>query len=173
MIKMDMATYLGPATITETEEKRVRLSLPEQEEAWAALALSGPYQPVNGDQVLAIGYEENMYVIGILQGSGETILTAPGNIQLNAPRGTIDLSSGKGIRIQGPEVHLQANRLRLIAENVSETFGNVLRKVRDTLKVRARRIQTRTEESWSLRAGRIEEKAKGSVRIDGESINLG
>ena len=51
-LTVEHGTYLGPARVTQVEERRVELAFPDQQ-VWAQLALAYPYQPVVGDSVLA------------------------------------------------------------------------------------------------------------------------
>ena len=49
----------------------------------------------------------------------------------------------------------------------------VWRRVRQTFQLRAGRVRQVVEEGYSLRAGRIVERARKDVKIDGERIDLG
>ncbi len=169
---VEQSTYLGPARVLEAAGRRVRLALHESE-PWATLALAYPYQPVPGDIVLTIGEYDAYWVIGIVQGAGATTFVAPGSIAFSAPCGTIDLSAGQGVRITAPEVEVKAGRLRLTARRAVERFGEACRWVRETFQLRAGRTRTVVREECTLHAGTLAERARGTVSIDGEKINLG
>ncbi len=169
---VEQSTYLGPARVLEAAGRRVRLALHESE-PWATLALAYPYQPVAGDVVLTAGDGDAYWVIGVLQGTGLTTFVAPGSIALSAPTGWIDLSAGQGVRIVAPDVEVKAGRLRLAARRVVERFGEACRWVRETFQLRAGRTRTVVQEECTLHAGSIAERARGTVAIDGEKINLG
>jgi hypothetical protein len=169
---LQLSTYLGPARVVQAGDGRVRLRLHDQE-VWATVALAYPYQPAAGDRVLAIGQDEAWYVIGVLQGSGTTTLSVPGDLDLRAPRGAIRLHAGTEVSVQGPVVRLKAHRLEVFARSVKERFRNALRWVQQTFRLHADRVVTRVDADYRLNAGRIKEKAKGTVQIDGERIDLG
>ena len=165
-------TYLGPAKIGVAAGRRVRLDFPDQQ-VWALLALATHYEPVAGDRVLAISQDENWYVIGVLEGKGLTRLTAPGDLEICAPRGKISLTSAESVSIQSPEVKLTANKLELFAKSVFQRFSDVTMWVKKTFDIRADRIQTRVESTFDLKAKRIVQRAEEDVKIDGQKIRLG
>jgi hypothetical protein len=163
---------LGPATILAVEEGRVRLST-EDGQAWGTLALAFPYKPVAGDTVLAIGQDKAWYVIGVLKGRGVSSFVAPADLEFRAPNGSIGLIAAEGVRIQAPDVEVEADRLELAARTVFERFVRAYRRVAEAFHLRAGSVKTTVEETWDVRAGRITERADGDVRIDGEKIHLG
>jgi hypothetical protein len=166
------SSYLGPARVTQVTERRVRLRLQDQE-LWATVALAFPYELALEDRVLVIGQDDQWYVIGLLEGRGTTKLIVPGDLELRAPRGAIRLSAGKRIEVAGPLVAIKAGRLRLMAHSVRERFARATRWVRETASVQAERLLTKVNGDYRLHAGRIKEKARGRVQIDGEKIDLG
>lgn len=170
---LETTTYLGPARILEVDGNRIQVSLPEGEEACALMALASPYAPVAGDVVLTIGHEGNYFVIGVLQGTGKTTFTVPGDLELRAPRGTINLVSGKGVGIRAPQFSVKAGKIRILARSIAEKFTSAMRRVTDLLQIRAGRMRTISENQYTVRAGRIVQRAKGDVKIDGKKINLG
>ena len=168
-----LSTYLGPARVIEARNGLLHVSLPEDETAWAAPALAFPYEPEAGDLVLAIGEQDNYYVIGVLQGTGRTVFTAPGDLEFRAPKGVINLVSTRGVKIQAPEVEVKAGKIRMMARTITEAFTNAYRRVRDTFQLRAGRYRTRVNGRYTVHAGEISERAKDGVRIDGRKINIG
>jgi hypothetical protein len=177
LTSLDINAYLGPARITQVADRqvadrRVRLQLHDQQ-MWAELALALPYRPAVGDRVLAIGQDGAWYVIGVLEGSGTTTLTVPGDFEVQAPRGAIRLVAGTEVAVQGPVMRLKAHRLEVIAGVLKERFQQAARWVQQTFRVHADRMVTRVKSDYRLNAERIKEKAKGTVDIDGERINLG
>ena len=168
----ELSAKVGPAQVLEVEDRRVRLRI-DGEVAWADLALAFPYHPAAGDLVLALGQEESWYVIGVLRGRGVTAFTAPGDLELSAPNGSIGLTASGGVRIEAPQVALKADRLELAARSVFERFVQAYRRVAGAFQMRAGRVRTVVAEAWDLRAGRIAERADADVRIDGDKIHLG
>jgi Protein of unknown function (DUF3540). len=164
--------YCGPATVLEAGPSALKLLLPGQE-ARAELALAYPYQPQVNDLVLALGSPDgDMYVVGVLQGKGRTRLCVEGDLELEA-RGRLELRGHAGVRIEGEHVSVSAGRYELSARSVIERLGNVYRWATGVITTYATRTRTVVEESATLAAGRIVEKAKADVTIDGERIRLG
>jgi hypothetical protein len=166
------STYLGPARVAEVADRRARLLLHDQE-FWAVVALAFPYQVTVGDTVLVIGQDDGWYVIGVLRGSGKTTLTVPGDLELRAPHGAIELHAARRVCLRGPVVRLAAGRLELVARSAWERFTRAARWVQETFRVQADRVLTNAHSEYRLKAGSIKEKADGFVQIDGEKILLG
>jgi hypothetical protein len=172
LLELEHGTQLGPARVVRAAGPRVQIERPD-EIVWAVSALAFPYEFVAGDEVLAIGQGRSWYVIGLLRGSGKTSFTAPGDLELRAPRGKIDLISGEGVRIQSPDVAITAKRLELAANTVFERFVSATRWIKDAWQLRAGRIRTRVDATYDLKAERIVERAEADVKIDGQKIHLG
>jgi hypothetical protein len=171
-LNLDQGTYLGPARVLQSSGNRVQLEFPDAL-PWARLALAFPYEPAIGDVVLAAGKGQTWYVIGVLQGTGKTSFSVPGDFEILAPRGRIHLLAGKGFQLKSPEVKITAGKLELVARRVLERFENAARWVKQTLQLRAGRVRTDVEKEYQVRAGRIIERAREDVTIDGNKINLG
>jgi hypothetical protein len=171
-LHLDQNTYLGPARVHQASGQRVQLEFPD-ELPWALLALAYPYQPAVGDVVLAAGQGQNWYVIGVLQGTGKTTLTVPGDFEVAAPRGRISLIAGKGFHLKSPDVKITAGKLEIVARQLRERFTEARRWVKETFHLCARDIRTEVEGDYQLRAGRIHERAEEDVKIDGNKIHLG
>lgn len=169
---LEQGTYLGPARVRRVTGNRVQLEFPD-ELPWAMLALAYPYQPAVGDTVLAVGQGQNWYVIGVLQGTGKTTLLVPGDFEVLAPKGRINLIAGKGFQVKSPEVRITAGKLDLIAKRISERFFDATRWVKNAWQIRAGRVRTETEGCYQVKARRIIERAEEDVRIDGDKIHLG
>ncbi len=164
--------YLGPALVINTNGRLILLDLPENE-VWAFNAVSFPYSPHVGDKVLAIGREGSFYVIGVLVSSGKTTFTAPGDMEFRAPHGQIDMVSSEAVHIRSPEMKVISHSIELVACSLVEKYENAKRWVKHALSVRAGSARTVVDSTYKIRAGRIVEKAKGEVKIDGDKIHLG
>jgi len=164
--------YLGPATVLAASDGDVDLELPEGRRT-ARLALSQSYAPEVGDTVLAVCREEEWFVIGLIQGTGTTTFTAPGDVELQAPRGRIEILARDGIVLESDLVEIVATRLELTARHVIERFHSVTQWITDSLHRRLGRMHTTVEGDCQLRAGRITEIADEDVAIDGRTIHLG
>jgi hypothetical protein len=172
MIALETQSYLGPASVLKAEGKRFQLDVGAHY-CWAQSALAFPYVPAVGDIVLAIGRDDQWYVIGVLSGRGTTTLSVPGDLHVQAPRGTIEFSAARGIRMKSPTVKIMAESLELLAKSLFESVTSATRWVQETLQLRVGRLRTRVEHEYDLKAAKIKERADGDVRIDGQKIHLG
>lgn len=171
-LELQQQTLLSPARVLGVEGNRVQLELPDGL-AWAVVALAYPYEPVSGDTVLAIGQEEEWYVIGVLQGSGKTSMTVPGDLCIRAPFGAIELTAARSVKIKSPAVQITAGKLELLARSVVERFTHAQRWVTETFQIRSGRLRARVKGAYDIKADRILERADGDVKIDGRQIKLG
>jgi hypothetical protein len=171
-VALEQSTYLGPARVHRVTGSQIQLEFPD-ELPWATLALAYPYRPAVGDTVLAAGQGQNWYVIGVLQGTGKTTLMVPGDFEVLAPKGRINLIAGKGFCVKSPDVKITAGNLELVAKRISEHFSDATRWVKNAWKIRAGRVRTEAEADYQVKARRIIERAEEDVRIDGEKIHLG
>lgn len=172
LLELEQQTRLTPARVLCTEDNRVQLELPD-ERAWAVVALAYPYEPVRGDTVLAIGQDGAWYVIGVLQGSGKTSMTVPGDLCIRAPFGAIELTAAQCVKIKSPAVQIVAGKLELLARSVVERFTHARRWVTETFEIRTGRLRTRVKGTFDLKADRILERADGDIKIDGRQVKLG
>ena len=163
---------LGPAGVIEVAGDRVLLELRDGR-AWALVALAYPYQTMPGDLVLAISQGEACYVIGVLQGTGRTTITVTADLEISTPRGSIQLSSAKGIRLCSSAIKITSITLELVARTLSERFENARRWVKEAFQLRAGRLRTLVDSDYRVKAGRILERAQDDVKIDGRKIYLG
>lgn len=164
--------YCGPAIVVEVDGRSLRLQLPGRE-ALATVALGYPYEPQPNDLVLALGPATgDLYVVGVLPGSAPTRWRVEGDLHLEAT-GRLQLRGGSGVNIGGKHVSVTAERYELLARSVVERLGSVYRWAQGVIMTSARRTRTVVEEGATLAAGRIVEKAKKEVVIDGEQIRLG
>jgi hypothetical protein len=164
--------YLGPAIVIKTDRRMLMIALPD-ENIWAHNAVSFPYQAEMGDKVLAIGRGDAFYIIGVLEGRGKSIFTAPGDLEIRTPRGKIDLVSSEGLNIRTSEMKVVSKSIEFVASSILEKYENAKRWVRQAFHLRAGSARTVVESTYKLRAERIVEKAKGEFKVDGEKIHLG
>jgi hypothetical protein len=142
-------------------------------QVWAESAVAHCYEPVPGDLVLAIGQRGCHYVVGVIQGTGNWRITAPGNVEIRAPRGRIGLVARHGVHLEGDELSLTAGRLTVVANTLIERLAEATRWVRGACQVRAGRMRLAVEDDYRLKAGRIHQRADHDVKIDGSKIHLG
>lgn len=164
--------YCGPATVLEVGDSSLKLQLPGRQ-ARAELALAYPYEPQRDDLVLALSAGDGeVYVVGVLQGKGRTRLCVEGDLQVEAS-GRLSLRGHAGVAIESPQVTITAERYQVFARSMVERLGNAYRWARGAVITFAGRTRTVVERDATLTAGRIVEKAKQDVVIDGEKIRLG
>ena len=171
-LELEGSTYLGPAEVRQVADNRIQLEFPDQL-VWAFSALASSYQPVPGDTVLAVGQSGAWYVIGVLQGSGKTVFTVPGNFEIMAPRGTISLTAAKAVHLKSADVKITAKKLELVAQSIFERFTDATRWVKQAFQIRAGRVNAVVRSDYRVKAERIIERAEGDVKIDGRKIHLG
>ena len=164
--------YLGPARVGEVGRDRMLLVFPDQK-VWATLALAVPYRPAPGDKVLAIAQHNQWYVIGVLEGTGVTSITVPGNLELHAPHGEIRLNSACGVRIKSSLVEIATKKLDLTADRVVEKFQRVRRSVAGAYEITAGSLKAVVQKTLRLKGNRIVQRAKADVKIDGQQVRLG
>jgi len=167
------ASYLGPAEVTAVDLHDLTVRIGPEHEVDARLALAFPYEPVQGDLVLAIGHDDYYYVIGVLQGSGRTELAFQGDVALRAVGGRLDLHADDGVQVCSPEVEIRTGRLRVIAESLVEKVNRSYQRVRELLTCRVGRMHTVVDDSSISKARRTTILSDENVTINGKQINLG
>jgi hypothetical protein len=174
VIETEQAVELAPARVRAIAGDRLKVRwLEGEQDLWARSALALAYTPQVGDTVLVIGGGGAHYVIGVLEGTGTATLTVPADLELRAPRGSIQLVSGRGVRIAAPRIGLHSHRLDVIAQVLRERLVNAQRWVREAVHIRAGRIKTVAAGNYDLKAERVRERATKDVHIDGTKIHLG
>lgn len=174
MITCDSATgvYMGPARVLEALPGVARVLIGDSER-WAALALASPYQVAAGDTVVVLAQEERCYLIGVLQGTGATVFRFPGDLELQALRGTVRVTAGKGIDLRSPEIGLEGDRVEVRAHTFVEKIVDAYRWIKGLLQIQAGRARTVVEDTNYQKAGQQVLLADRDVKIDGEQIRLG
>lgn len=174
MLQQDTGLYLGPATVCRATGRRVQLRRPEQaREEWAELALAFPYQPIAGDVVLVAAQEERVYVIGVLQGRGPSVLAFPGDVTLSAPQGSIHFDAAKAVTTTAPAVEVRADSMDIEAKSLVQRFGSAFQWVKDLFETKSGRTRIVTEGTHLQIAERTFIRSEKESKIDGEKIYLG
>jgi Protein of unknown function (DUF3540) len=164
-------TYLGQATVLRIESERVLLALPYGD-AWARSALAYPYHPALGDVVLVVGDEDAAYIIGVLSGTGRTVLVVEGDLELRSS-GRMKLTSEECVEIESPHILVKADKLETFARTVFERAVSSYRWVKEVLQLQAGRTRTLVDGHATLQAERITQQAEKDVKIDGRQVYLG
>ena len=137
------------------------------------MALAFPYRPALGDTLLVVGREGALYVIGVLEGTGATVLAFAGGVELRAQGGPLRLASDQTIELAAPEVLVQAGNLRLFAESAVEKLGTLYQHVRGLFRARAGESETLVDEGAITRAKSATILTEESMSINGKQIHLG
>lgn len=164
--------YIGPASVLEAFASMARVRIGE-EERWALIALASPYQLAPGDTVVVLAQEDRCYVTGVLRGTGPTVFRFPGDVELQAPRGSVRVTAGNAVDLRGREVGVDAERVEVRARTLVERVTDAFRYVQGLVQTHAGRVRTVVEETHHQEAGRQVLLARQDVRIDGEQIRLG
>jgi hypothetical protein len=167
---LETLTYLGPARVIAIDPLRV--SVPDGMVSVLS-ALPYEYDPAIGDRVLVTGQEDRYYLLGILSGRGKIRFVAPGDLELSAPQGTVQIRSPHAIHMESPDIVLKASRLELIAKTVTEKFVNAYCWVKELFQFHSGRTRQTVDQDYRVLAGRIVEQAEEDVKIDGKKIQLG
>jgi hypothetical protein len=174
MLQQETGLYLGPATVCRAVGKRIQLRRPDQPgEEWAELALAFAYQPAAGDVVLVAAQEARIYVIGVLQGRGPSVLAFPGDVTLSAPHGSIHLDAALAVTTTAPSVEVRADSLDIEAKSLVQRFENAFQWVKDLFETKSGRSRAVTEGTHLQMAERTFIRSAKESKIDGEKIYLG
>ncbi len=173
------AACLQPATVTALTAAGPQVRFEDGTTATAVPAFAAPYQPQVGDRLLVAGEAWSTYAIGVLAHAGparwrfpaDAELEAPGRLRLHARE--LELEGGERLTGRAPELRLEAGRLELCARRLLARAEDWYRWVRGTVHDVLCRRRTRVDADDRLRAGRVDIRARGTVDVDGESINLG
>ena len=164
---------LGPATVLSVEPDGVWLRLRDGRRAHATLALALPYEAREGDVVLAIGDGRESWVIGVVHGRGKTALRIPGDVEVHAVGGTLELTGDRGVTVRGRDVDVVAHDLRLVASSIVQKSETLYHRVRDLLSVHATRTHEIVDETAFSKAKSQTMLTEEAMTINGKQINLG
>jgi len=166
--------YLGPARVTAAEEGRVAVELPGGGAPIPVeMALALPYQPVVGDTLLVIGRGAKHYAIGVLHGTGRTVLSLTGDVEVHARDGALSLSGDKGVSIRGPEVEVEGGKIRMVADSLVQKLNSVYQRVSGLLSVRAQEAHTAVDNTSFTKAKNATILTEETATVNGKQILLG
>jgi hypothetical protein len=137
------------------------------------MALALPYEPALGDTLLVIGRAQRYYAIGVLHGAGRTVLSLAGDIAVHARDGELSLSGDKGVSIRGPEVAVEAGKIRMVADAMVQKLNSVYQRVSALLSVRAGDSHTIVERTALTKAKNATILTEDTVTVNGKQILLG
>ena len=167
-------TFLGPGHVTAVRGAEVTVKIDDEATVSAWVALAFPYQPVVDDILLVIGRGDTHYVIGVLHGRGNVVLTAQGDINLHAVNGKLNLSGDQGVNVSGPDIELRAtNKLSLLATSFVKKCTSAYVWVKDLFTRRAGQTNITTDGQSVNRAKGHIILSEDTVKVNGKQIHLG
>lgn len=164
--------YLGPGTVVAARVDRLELQLENGARVDARAALPWPYEAAVGDELLVVGEGARHYVIGVLRGRGVSRLDFEGDVKLSA-RGRLDLAADQGVSIRAPDVHVESDRLTIVAEAAHKIVGTLRQTVRELFTVRAKEQHTLVEGNVLSHSKATRIVSEEKVTINGKEIFLG
>ncbi|MFO0554673.1 MAG: DUF3540 domain-containing protein [Polyangiaceae bacterium] len=164
--------YLGPGVVVATRADRIELELEGGERVDARAALPWPYEAAVGDELLVVGEGARHFVIGVLRGRGAIRLDFEGDVKLSAT-GRLDLAADKGVSIRAPDVHVESDRLTIVAEAAHKIVGTLRQTVRDLFTLRAKEQHTLVEGNVLSHSKATRIVSEEKVTINGKEIFLG
>lgn len=171
--RRDAAEYLGPARVIALSPGGVTVELPDGRTAPVELAFTLPYEPAMDDVLLVIGRGERSYAIGVLHGTGRTVLSLQGDVALHARDGALSLSADKGVAIRGQELDLQAGKIRVVADTIVQKVASVYQRISALLSVQAREAHTLVETTTLTKAKNATILTDETVTVNGKQVLLG
>lgn len=165
--------HLGPAEVVALHASAVEVRLEDGAVVRAELALAMPYVPAVGDRLLVIGDAERAWVIGVLAGSGKTVLAFDGDVELRSNDGVLRLSGGQRVEVESADVALHASRVRVVAESLAHHVTSLRQRVRELFSTHAGQKRETVDGTSATQAGSATLTTEGSVKINGKAIHLG
>jgi len=165
--------YLGPGHVIAVAPHEVEVEIGEGLRVSARMALAFPYAPEPGDVLLVIGKGADHYVIGVLHGTGRAALSFQGGVDIRAQGGPLTLSSDQAVAIRGPELEVEAGKLRMVAGSVVQKFTSLVQRVRDAMSVRAGQAHTVVDDRSLMTAKNASIVTEEAMTINGSEIHLG
>lgn len=179
-----------PARVARVEGGAVLLQLekdPPPAQVWAASALAHMYTPREGDRVLALAASaptstddtaceaeaSPWYIIGVLETTGPTEITATGDLRLRSLSGSVELTGARGVAVRGPLLSITVDTVQTVARTITENCVEALRWIKDRLDVRAGRSQTTVDGLCRTKAERLIVRTEREIKLDGDTIHLG
>ena len=167
------ASFLGPCEVLGAAASSVRVRMPSGKEATADLALAFPSRAARGDVLLVIGGASGYYVIGVLRGQGRATLEFQGDVELRSVGGKVEISADKGIALSSSSIDIGAEKVRVIAEAVTESVTTMFTRVREVVTVHAGEARQIVRGQWFSQSKRAQVQTEDAFAINGRQIHLG
>lgn len=164
---------VGPARVVEAGPSWVLVECAGRGAAERAeLAFSMPYEPAVGDLLVVLGKPGSLYAVGVLRGTGKTILAVEGDLDV-AASGSLRLRGGMGVAIEGRDVSIEAGRMETTAKTVVEVVGSFVQRVSGLFSQQARDVHVHAEQSVVTRGKNATILTEESVVVNGKQLFLG
>lgn len=174
-VAAEPTTYLGPARVVRANGRELIVQLEQDDgrQVTVTPAFTFPYRPAVGDTLLVLGQPRRNFAVGVIAGARPAALVFEGDADVRAVNGSLRLTSDRAIELRAPRVTVRAGLVRTIAERCVEKFDGMRRWVRGLLAVRAGESRRLIDGDDTTRCQNSTTLAKGSVKIDGDHLNLG
>lgn len=169
---LDDESYLGAGTVVRTVAGNTVVSLEDETEVEARMALAFPYDPVEGDDLLVIGRGDRHFVIGVLRTSGEINLRFNGDVRLEAER-ELRLQADGDIELTAKNIAIRVHKMKLVADTLVETARELYQTVRDNWRTQAGEREETTTGEWVSRSKKANLTTAEEVTINGREVRLG
>jgi hypothetical protein len=161
-----------PASVVSVGDLGVTVALEGGGRVVAELALTFPYEPAVGDELLVIGEAGEHFAIGVLGAAAPSALALGEEGELHAG-GVLTVSSEASLHVEAPRVSVRGRALRTFASRLSETAERADTWVRGLLTQRAGEARRVVEGADATCARRSVTLARQKVKIDGGVLDMG
>jgi hypothetical protein len=169
-MKPDM--YLGPAEVLRVSPAELEVALQNGRRASARIALGYSYEPRVGDELLVIGGADGHWVIGVLRGTGPSVVHFPADAELRA-EGKLRIEARRGVEISSPEVSVTSSKIKMVASEVVHAFTNLRQRVSELLSVQAGQSHTVVAGSMHSQSKSASILTEEKISLNGKEVHLG
>lgn len=164
---------LGPAEVVAIGVRDVEVRLESGMVVAAVVALATRYEARVGDEVLVISQGGRSWIIGVISGSGSTVLSFDGDVELRSNDGTVRVSGARGVEIDGPRIDLRSSTLSIAAEALVERVASFTQRVRDLMSIHVGKKHEIVDGSSTSQAKSSTLLTQEDVKINGRTVHLG
>lgn len=165
--------FMGPGRVLSVAGGRVVVRRGDGLEVEVQMALALPYAPREHDVLLLISGSGASYAVGVIHGTGTTSLTVPGDVDVHAVGGTLNLRGDRGVRMHGPAVEVVAERFKVIAERSVQKVTTLYQHVRELWSMKADNAHIAVSNDIHQRSKNATVLTEEVVTMNGKQIHLG
>ncbi|HKJ88426.1 MAG TPA: DUF3540 domain-containing protein [Gammaproteobacteria bacterium] len=141
----------------------------------ARKAFSCLVEPRNGDRVLVAELAGEAYILAVLERPGcqDACLSFPGNVEVQAPNGNLDMVADREVGVTASEAHVTAQRTRMLSREM-DVYAGTLAVRGGALNAQATEVNVTAQRSSSV-IGRVFQRAESVIRQveQVETLNVG